>query len=215
MRSKETSDDYRYFPEPDLPPLHVEPEWLDRLRASLPELPAARRDRFRDGLGLSGYDAGVLVADPDAASLFEATLAAAPAVSPKTVANWVTGEYLRLRNNGAVVTVQPAELAAIIRAIDAGEISRSNGKDVLEDHVAGGGSAAEIIERRGFTRISDTGALGTAVDEVLAANPNAVADYNAGKTQVIGFLVGQVMKTTKGQADPSVVGSLLRERLDG
>jgi aspartyl-tRNA(Asn)/glutamyl-tRNA(Gln) amidotransferase subunit B len=214
MRSKETSDDYRYFPEPDLPPLHVEREWLDRLRASMPELPAARRDRFRDAFGLSGYDAGVLVADPDAASLFEATLAAVPGASPKTVANWVTGEYLRLRNSGAVVNVDPAELAAIIRGVDAGEISRSNGKDVLEDHVTGGGSAAEIIARRGFAQISDTGALGATVDEILAANPNAVADYKAGKAQVIGFLVGQVMKATKGQAEASIVQRLVRGRLD-
>ena len=214
MRSKETSDDYRYFPEPDLPPLHVDREWLDRLREGMPELPAARRARFRNDLGLSPYDAGVLVADPDAASVFEATLAAAPAASAKTVANWVTGEYLRLRKSGAVVTVKPAELAAIIRAVDAGEISRSNGKDVLEDHVTGGGSATEIIARRGFSQISDTGALGTAVDEVLAANPNAVADYKAGKTQVIGFLVGQVMKATKGQAEASIVQGIVRERLD-
>ncbi|HET8785079.1 MAG TPA: Asp-tRNA(Asn)/Glu-tRNA(Gln) amidotransferase subunit GatB [Candidatus Limnocylindrales bacterium] len=214
MRSKETSDDYRYFPEPDLPPLHVDREWLERLREAMPELPAARRARFQRELGLSAYDAAVLVADPDAGALFEATLAVG-GVAPKSVANWVTGEYLRLRNAGAVRTVAPAELAAIIRAVDAGEISRANAKEVFEDHATGGRPAAEIIERRGFRQISDTAALGAAVDAVLAANPNAVADYKAGKTQVIGFLVGQVMKATKGQADASVVQALVRDRLDG
>ena len=180
----------------------------------MPELPAARRSRFQRELALSPYDAAVLVADPDAGVLFEATLAAG-GVAPKSVANWVTGEYLRLRKAGGVQTVAPAELAAIIRGVDAGEISRANAKEVFEDHVTGGGSAAEIIERRGFRQISDTGALGAAVDDVLAANPNAVADYKAGKPQVIGFLVGQVMKATKGQADASVVRALVRERLDG
>ena len=214
MRSKETSDDYRYFPEPDLPPLHVDPAWLDALRSTMPELPAARRTRFQHELGLSAYDASVLVGDPDSGALFEATLAADPSVSAKSVANWVTGEYLRLRNAGAVVTVSAAELASIITAVEAGEISRSNAKEVFEDHVTGGGATAEIIERRGFRQISDAGALGAAVDDVLSANPDAVADYKAGKTQVIGFLVGQVMKATRGQADASVVQGLLRDRLD-
>jgi aspartyl-tRNA(Asn)/glutamyl-tRNA(Gln) amidotransferase subunit B len=214
MRSKETSDDYRYFPEPDLPPLHVEREWLDRLRADMPELPAARRARFQETLGLNSYDASVLVADPDAAALFEATLAADANASAKTVANWVHGEYLRLRKGGAVVTVEASELAAIIRAVEAGDISRSNAKEVFEDHVTGGGPAAGIIERRGFRQISDTAVVAGTVDEVLAANPNAVADYQAGKTQAVGFLVGQVMKATKGQADASVVQKLVRERLD-
>jgi aspartyl-tRNA(Asn)/glutamyl-tRNA(Gln) amidotransferase subunit B len=217
MRSKETSDDYRYFPEPDLPPLHVDPEWLDRLRADMPELPAARRVRFREGLGLGPYDANVLVADRDAAALFEAALAADPAASPKSVANWVTGEYLRLRNAAtadAPVRVDPKELAALVRLVDEGGISRANAKEVLGEHVTTAKQVAGIVADRRLTQISDTSALGTAVDEVLAANPNAVADYKAGKTQVVGFLVGQVMKATKGQADASAVQTLVRERLD-
>jgi aspartyl-tRNA(Asn)/glutamyl-tRNA(Gln) amidotransferase subunit B len=217
MRSKETSDDYRYFPEPDLPPLHVDPEWLDRLRADMPELPAARRVRFREELGLGPYDANVLVADRDAAALFEAVLAADPAASPKSVANWVTGEYLRLRNAAtadAPVRVGPKELAALVRLVDEGGISRANAKEVLAEHVTTAKQVAGIVADRGLTQISDTSALGTAVDEVLAANPNAVADYKAGKTQAVGFLVGQVMKATKGQADPSAVQILVRERLD-
>jgi aspartyl-tRNA(Asn)/glutamyl-tRNA(Gln) amidotransferase subunit B len=217
MRSKETSDDYRYFPEPDLSPLHVDREWLDGLREAMPELPAARRARFHNDLGLSAYDAAVLVADRDAGAVFEATLRADGAAPAKSVANWVTGEYLRLRNaatGDAPVRVDPRELAALVRLVDEGGISRSNAKEVFAEHAATQAPVARIVAERGFTQISDTGALGAAVDDVLAANPNAVADYTAGKTQVVGFLVGQVMKATKGQADASVVQGLVRERLD-
>jgi aspartyl-tRNA(Asn)/glutamyl-tRNA(Gln) amidotransferase subunit B len=215
MRSKETSDDYRYFPEPDLPPLHVDPAWLDALRAAMPELPAARRARYSETLGLSPYDAAVLVADPDATALFEATLAADASLAPKAVANWVTGEYLRLRRAAdGPIAVAPAELAAIIAAVEAGTLSRANGKEVLEGHVASGHAAARIIEERGFRQISDEGTLGTAVDEAIAANPAAVADYRAGKAQAVGFLVGQVMKATRGQANAALVQAAVRERLD-
>ncbi|MEA2578636.1 MAG: aspartyl-tRNA(Asn)/glutamyl-tRNA(Gln) amidotransferase subunit, partial [Chloroflexota bacterium] len=217
MRSKETSDDYRYFPEPDLPPLHVDPAWLDALRAVMPELPGARRARYQAALGLGGYDAAVLTADPDATALFEATLAAAEGIAPKSVANWVTGEYLRLRKGAAAdaaVRVEAAELAAIIRAVEAGDLSRSNAKEVFEAHVESGEPAATIIATRGFRQISDSGAVGTAVDEVLAANPAAVADYRAGKVQAVGFLVGQVMKATRGQANAAIVQAAVRERLD-
>ncbi len=214
MRSKETSDDYRYFPEPDLPPLHVDAAWLDDLRSALPELPAARRARYRDVLGLGAYDAGVLAADPDATALFEATLAADGAVTAKAAANWVTGEYLRLRKAGAVATVSPIELAVIIRAVDEGSISRANAKEVFEDHVTGGGQAAAIIAERGFAQISDAGAVAAAVEAALAANPAAVADYRAGKGQAVGFLVGQVMKATRGQANAALVQAAVRERLD-
>ena len=215
MRIKETSDDYRYFPEPDLPPLHLDPDWLGRIRAALPELPAARRARYRDDLGLTPYDAGVLVADPAATALFEATLAAAPGAGPKPVANWVTGEYLRLRNAAAgPVEVAPAELAAIVEAVTAGSISRAQGREVLEAHVAGGETAAAIIAARGFRQISDAGSVGAAVDAALVANPAAVADYRAGKEQAVGFLVGQVMKATRGQANAALVQAAVRERLD-
>ncbi len=217
MRSKETSDDYRYFPEPDLPPLTVDPAWLDRLRAGLPELPAARRTRYAAAFGLSAYDASVLVADRDAATLFESTLEADAALAPKSVANWVTGEYLRLRNAappGEPISVAPAELAALVRLIDHGGISRANAKETLAAHAATTAPVASIVAERGYQQISDTGVVGSAVDEVLAANPNAVADYRAGKTQVVGFLVGQVMKATRGQADAGVVQAVVRERLD-
>jgi aspartyl-tRNA(Asn)/glutamyl-tRNA(Gln) amidotransferase subunit B len=215
MRSKETSDDYRYFPEPDLPPLHVDPAWLERLRAGLPELPAARRDRYIEALGLSAYDAGVLTNDPDATALFEATLGAEPTLDAKAAANWVTGEYLRLRKTGeGPVRVDPRELAALIRLVEDGSISRSNAKEVLEQHALDGAAVADIVAARGLRQINDAAALATTVDEVLAANPAAVADLRAGKGQAIGFLVGQVMKATRGQANAALVQQTVRERLE-
>lgn len=215
MRAKETSDDYRYFPEPDLPPLHLDPSWLAALADALPELPAARRARYRDDLGLSPYDASVLVADPDAARLFEATLAAGPDVGAKAVATWVAGEYLKLRNaSSSPVDVDPVQLAAIVAAVADGSISRANGREVLDAHVATGESTQAIITARGFAQISDAGALQTLVDDVIAANPTAVADYRAGKAQAVGFLVGQVMKASRGQANAALVQTAVRARLD-
>ena len=215
MRAKETSDDYRYFPEPDLPPLHLDPAWLAVLADALPELPAARRERYRDALGLSPYDAAVLVADPDAARLFEATLAADPGLASKPVATWVTGEYLKIRNASPTsVAVDPTDFAAIVRAVSDGSISRANGREVLEAHVTGGESAASIIAARGFVQISDAGTLDTLIDEVFAANPTALADYHAGKAQAVGFLVGQVMKASRGQANAALVQAAVRARLD-
>ena len=215
MRVKETSDDYRYFPEPDLPPLHLDAAWLARIRAELPELPGARRTRYRDTLGLSPYDAAVLVADPDASALFEATMAAVPGLEAKPVANWVTGEYLRLRNASTdPVRVAPAELGAIVEAVGSGSISRAQGREVLEAHAVSGEVATAIIADRGFRQISDSGSVAAAVDDVLAANRAAVADYRAGKAQAVGFLVGQVMKATRGQANAALVQAAVRERLD-
>ncbi|HEY7735325.1 MAG TPA: Asp-tRNA(Asn)/Glu-tRNA(Gln) amidotransferase subunit GatB [Candidatus Limnocylindrales bacterium] len=215
MRTKETSEDYRYFPEPDLPPLRVEPAWLDVLRAALPELPGARRERFQSALGLSAYDAEVLVADLDASRLFEATLAARPNLEPKQVANWVTGDYLRIRNAAALdVSVDPASLAEVIERVIGGSLSRSNAREVFEAHVETGEAVATIVDARGFHQISDTNALEAIIDEVLGSNPDAVADVRAGKAQAVGFLVGQVMKATRGQANAATVQSAVRKRLD-
>jgi len=215
MRVKETSDDYRYFPEPDLPPLHLDPAWLDRLREALPELPAARRGRYQESLGLSAYDATVLVGDPEASRLFEKALAVDGSLDPKQVANWVTGDFLRLRNQAAgPIEVAPAELAALVRLVGDGSISRANAREVLELHVASGDTTAAIVEARGFRQISDAGALGATIDEVIAANPAAAADYRAGKVEVVGFLVGQVMKSTRGQANAALAREAVRERLD-
>jgi aspartyl-tRNA(Asn)/glutamyl-tRNA(Gln) amidotransferase subunit B len=214
MRSKETSDDYRYFPEPDLPPLRVDAAWLATIRGELPELPAARRARYRDVLGLSAYDAAVLVADADAGRLFEATLAAASGLEAKPVANWVTGDYLRIRNaTDGPVSVEPAALADLVRRVGDGSINRSSGREVLEAHVATGEPIEAIVARLGLRQISDADSLGPVVDQVLAANPAAVADVRAGKPQAIGFLVGQVMKATRGQANAAVVQAAIRERL--
>jgi aspartyl-tRNA(Asn)/glutamyl-tRNA(Gln) amidotransferase subunit B len=215
MRSKETSDDYRYFPEPDLPPLRVDAAWLREVRAALPELPGDRRLRYVTGLGLSAYDAAVLTADADAGRLFEATLAAGTGVDTKAAANWVTGEYLRLRNaaQGQAVTVEPAELAALIGLVADGTLNRTSAREVLDDHASSGDSVASIVDRRGLRQISDSDALGTVVDEVLVANPDAVADVRAGKEQAIKFLVGQVMKATRGQANAAVAQAAIRQRL--
>jgi aspartyl-tRNA(Asn)/glutamyl-tRNA(Gln) amidotransferase subunit B len=215
MRLKETSDDYRYFPEPDLPPLHLDPAWLDEIRRRLPELPGARRTRYRDVIGLSAYDAGVLVADPDATAAFEATLVADPGLDAKPVANWVLGEYLRLRNAaGGPIAVDPGELAAIVRAVGEGSISRAHGREVLGEHVASGARAADTIAARGFRQLTDETAVTAAIDQVLADHPAAVADYRAGRAQAVGFLVGQVMKATKGQANAAQVQAAVRRRLE-
>jgi aspartyl-tRNA(Asn)/glutamyl-tRNA(Gln) amidotransferase subunit B len=214
MRSKETSDDYRYFPEPDLPPLRVDSAWLTGIREGLPELPAARRARYVEALGLSAYDAAVLTADADAGRLFEATLAAAPGLEAKPVANWVTGDYLRARNAASEpVAVAPAALADLVGRVAAGSINRTSAREVFEAHVATGEPIGAIVQRLGLSQISDAGALGPIVDEVLAANPAAVADVRAGKPQAIGFLVGQVMKATRGQANAAVAQAAIRARL--
>jgi aspartyl-tRNA(Asn)/glutamyl-tRNA(Gln) amidotransferase subunit B len=155
------------------------------------------------------------VADPDAARLFEATLAADGGLDPKHVANWVTGEYLRLRNASAdPVIVDPSDLAHLVRQVADTAISRGNAKEIFELHAATGEPAAALIAARGFKQISDAGALAEVVDEVLGANPGAVADYRAGKAQAVGFLVGQVMKATRGQANAALVQSAVRERLE-
>ncbi len=214
MRAKETSDDYRYFPEPDLPPLHIERAWLETLTAALPELPAARRARYQDVLGLSAYDAATLVADPDAAGLFEGTLAAQPDLEAKVVANWTLGEYLRLRkeSTNSVVALDPASFADLIRLVVTNAISGTNAKEVLARHLETGESPATLAQ--GYRKISDSDEVGSAVDAALAANPAAVADYRAGKAQAVGFLVGQVMKATRGQADAAAVQATVRARLE-
>jgi aspartyl-tRNA(Asn)/glutamyl-tRNA(Gln) amidotransferase subunit B len=220
MRSKEDSHDYRYFPEPDLPPLRVAPAWIEAVRAALPELPAARRSRYSDKLGLSTYDAGVIVAEPDLAIAFEAIRAAGPQLPAKEIANFVSGDYGRAvkesterTSDGLVRRASAVELADLLRRIGAGELSRTNAREVLVQHLAEGGTVGSIIKAQGFRQISDSDALGDAVDAVLLANPAAVADHHAGKPS-LGFLVGQVMKATRGQANAELVGKLLRERLD-
>ena len=218
MRVKETSDDYRYFPEPDLPPLNVDAAWLEGIRAALPELPAARRARYEAVHGLSAYDANVLASNQSATRVFEETLLSYPGVAPKTVSNWVSGPYLR----DSAITSFPREpksigqdLAAILHARDQDGISANAARSAFELVVLNGLTAAEALERLGDVReVSDESELGPIVDDVIAANEAAVADYRAGKAQAIGFLVGQVMKATRGQANAAMAGDALRARLD-
>ncbi|HEY1167447.1 MAG TPA: Asp-tRNA(Asn)/Glu-tRNA(Gln) amidotransferase subunit GatB [Candidatus Limnocylindrales bacterium] len=214
MRPKEAENDYRYFPDPDLPPLETTPEWLAEIAARLPELPAARRTRYRSAFGLSAYDAAVLVNDAAATALFEGALAADRGVPAKLLANWVAGEYLRLAKGEGSGSVDPVELAALVKLVADGAISGTNAKEVFAEHFVSGATMASIVEAHGFRQISDAGALGAAIDEVLAANPAAVADYRSGKGAAVGFLVGQVMKATRGQANAAMVQAALRERLD-
>ena len=218
MRAKETSDDYRYFPEPDLPPLRVDQAWIAEIRDGLPELPAARRTRY-EALGLSAYDAGVLVADPGMRGAFDAIRAAGPAVSAKEVANFVTGVAARVAKGGGYNATglpgagRPADVADLLTAILDGAVSRSVGRDLLERHLADGTPASALLAGAGPGPISDDTALLEHLDAVIAANPRAVADYRAGKP-VAGFFVGQVMKATAGAADAARVTQLVRERLE-
>jgi aspartyl-tRNA(Asn)/glutamyl-tRNA(Gln) amidotransferase subunit B len=215
MRAKEEENDYRYFPEPDLPPLVTTPEWLAEIKARLPELPAARRTRYQEALGLSAYDAGVIVNDSSATALFEGALAAGRGVPAKLLANWVTGEYMRLaKGEGSGGSADPAELAALVKLVADGAISGTNAKQVFAEHFSSGATVAAVVEVRGFRQISDVGALGAAIERALADNPAAVADYRAGKDAAIGFLVGQIMKATRGQANAAMVQTALRERLE-
>jgi aspartyl-tRNA(Asn)/glutamyl-tRNA(Gln) amidotransferase subunit B len=216
MRSKEDSHDYRYFPEPDLPPLRVDAAWLDEIRAGLPELPAARRVRYTTDFGLSAYDAAVLVAEPRATALFEGVRAASATVDIKAAANWVTGAFFGLLKTDpeAATRVDPVQLVDLLGRIETGELSGTNAKEVFAAHAATGESVAVIVESRGLRQISDVDALGRIVEEVIDANPQAVADYRAGKP-VLGFFVGQVMKATRGQANAALVQTAVRERLDG
>jgi aspartyl-tRNA(Asn)/glutamyl-tRNA(Gln) amidotransferase subunit B len=217
MRAKETSDDYRYFPEPDLPPLRVDAAWVDGIRAALPELPAARRERYV-ALGITPYDAAVIVADPAMTTAFEA-ISAAGAVPAKEVSNFVTGSHAKaskaggLNADGTAGASTPAGIAALLEAIVAGAVSRPVGRDLLDRHIADGSPAADLLATAGPGPISDDGSLLTQIDAVIAANPRAVADYHAGRP-VAGFFVGQVMKATGGAADAARVTALVRQRLD-
>jgi len=220
QRSKEEANDYRYFPEPDLPPLRPSPNWVAELRATLPELPAARRSRYTGELGLSAYDTGVLTADVALADYFDAVVAAG--ASAKAAANWVTGEFSRLLNQHAAdglrasaVALPPSGLAELIGEVEAGRVSNTNAKEVLARVFASGESPRAVIEAEGLGVVSDTGQIAAEVSAVIAAFPDQVAEYRGGKQQIYGFLVGQVMKRTGGRADAKQVNAELRRQLDG
>lgn len=218
QRSKEEAEDYRYFPEPDLPPLHSTAEWVEGLRASLPELPDARRRRYVDEWGLRGEDAALLVEDRAIAEFFEAAVAAAgDRVTPQSVANWTVGEVFRLlREAGTEIgraQLGPEQLVRTIRLVEDGAITSTVGKELLAEVFASGEAPDALVERRGLRQISDEAELEKLVRQVIDANPRAVADYRQGKGAAIGFLVGQVMRATRGQANAPAVARILREQL--
>ena len=216
MRSKEEAQDYRYFPEPDLLPVEVSEEMIARVRAGLPELPVARRRRFVERLSVSAYDAQVLTDDAAVADYFEACLAQHNA--PKSVANWIMNVVLGLVNERKIAIgafeVGPERLAALVRLVDDGKITAQVGRQVLGKMIETGKDAAAIVKAEGAEQISDAEALGAIIDQVIAQNMQPVQDYLDGKQAALGALVGQVMRATRGKADPKVAGALLRRRLD-
>jgi aspartyl-tRNA(Asn)/glutamyl-tRNA(Gln) amidotransferase subunit B len=215
MRSKEHAHDYRYFPEPDLAPLRVGDAWLDELRAQMTELPAARRARFMESYGLREYDAEVLTASRAIAEYYEK--AATRSGQPKTAANWVMGDLMgALKAVGREIAespVSPEQLGELVALIQKGEISGKLAKEIFPKMFASGEAAPAIIAREGLQQISDAGALEKIVDQVLANNAKQVEQFKSGKTTVLGFLVGQAMKASRGQANPGVVSDLLKRKL--
>ncbi|HEX5547870.1 MAG TPA: Asp-tRNA(Asn)/Glu-tRNA(Gln) amidotransferase GatCAB subunit B, partial [Ktedonobacterales bacterium] len=222
QRSKEEANDYRYFPEPDLPRLVVSREWVERIRAEMPELPDAKRERFIETYELSDYDADQLTAERAMAEYFEAAAQARPAKNriarAKSVANWVVGDLRRLLNAAgtdiSVSPVAPAAIAELVELVEANTINGKQAKDVLEKAFASGEAPGAIVAREGIAQISDQGELVAAVEAAIAENPKAVEDYKSGKTSAVQFLVGQVMKRTKGRAKPDAVSPLLVEKLE-
>jgi len=215
MRTKEDAHDYRYFPDPDLPPLEVSPEWVAQLQSSLPELPEIRRRRFMQDYELSADEAATLTAQRELANYFEAVASAAG--NHRAAANWILTELLReLRQAGIEITscrISAADLGALIRLIDNQTISGKIAKEVFPEMFATGQPPAAIIEAKGLVQITDTSAIEGIVDEVIAANPKEVEGYRAGKTALIGFFVGQVMKASGGKANPKAVNEILRKKL--
>ena len=215
MRSKEEAHDYRYFPEPDLPPLVVSKEFIERVRDAMPELPEARRKRFMEQYGLSYSDASQLTSERALADYYEA--AARAAANPRGASNWIRTELLReLETAGVPVQsspVSPEELGALVRLVDEGRISGKQGKEVLVEMFATGKGAQAVVEARGLAQMSDTGELERIVGEVIQANPQQLAQYRAGKETLLGFFVGQVMKASQGKANPKMVNELLRKKL--
>ncbi len=217
MRIKEGSSDYRYFPEPDLGPIEVTADQMTQWRSELPELPAQKRHRYEDDLGLSAYDARILTEDQAMTAYFEATIAAS--ANAKLVANWLMGDISAYLNTEklsiADIPLKPDSLAEMVAMIEDGTISNKIGKDILPELLTQGGSAKALVESKGLIQISDTGAIETAIAAVLAANSTELEQYRAGKTKLLGFFVGKVMKETGGRADPKLTNQLLLKQLNG
>ena len=215
MRSKEEAHDYRYFPDPDLVPLKLEQEWIDRFTSTLPELPAMRARRFVTEYGLPEYDAAVLTASKGMADYFETSVKQFN--QPKTVSNWVMGELTRELNNSgtdiAASPVNPERLVGLLQMVDKGTISLKVAREIFPDVYSSGKTPERIVQEKGLTQVSDEGALEKIIEEVLAKSPTQVAQFKEGKQQVLGFLVGQVMKSSGGKANPGKVNELLKKRL--
>ncbi|MCL5883531.1 MAG: Asp-tRNA(Asn)/Glu-tRNA(Gln) amidotransferase subunit GatB [Actinobacteria bacterium] len=217
LRSKEFAHDYRYFPEPDLVPLVATADFVDEVRAEMPELPEARSRRFMETLGLPGYDAEVLTSSRELADYYEECLAHYG--DAKVLSNWVMGELLGYLNATGQelgdLKVSPEQLAALIKLVDGGSINAKTGKEVFAEMCDTGKDPAEIVEARGLSQISDQSELEALIDKAIADNPKQVEQYRAGKQQVVGFFVGQVMKATRGRANPQAVNEMLRKKLAG
>lgn len=215
MRKKEEANDYRYFPEPDLVPFTVSEEYIEEIRKTLPELPDARKERYMESYGLTSYDADYLTNDKARADYFEAMVAAG--ADPKEAANWLMGDFAKkLSQSGlemAAAPVTAAALADLLGLIGKGTISGKIAKQVFSDMWETGKDAETIVKEKGLVQISDTGALEELADRIIAANPQSVADFKAGKKKAVGFLMGQIMKETKGKANPQVVNGILTKKL--
>jgi len=215
MRKKEGSSDYRYFPEPDLGPIHVPAAQRQAWQAELPELPAARRHRYGQELGLSEYDARVLTDERPMADYFEAAVAAGG--NPKAMANWLMGDlsaYLNAHKLSAhQLPFTPRRLVELVGLVEANTISGKTAKELLPELLANGGSPMALVEKRGLTMVSDPAQLTALVEEVLAAHPKEVDQFRQGKTKLKGFFVGQLMKKTRGKADPRLANRILAQTL--
>ena len=221
MRSKESAHDYRYFPDPDLLPLVIDSQWINEVRAELPELPAARRGRFMSQYSLSDYDADLLTSRKDVADYFEAALKTH--VNPKILSNWIVGDLFRVLKERRLDEqfyiecwpIPAQHLAEMVQLIDQGKISGRIAKSVFEAMLDSGKAPWQIVSERGLEQVSDIGSIESAIDQVLAANAKQAAQFKSGNDKVFGFLVGQVMKATQGRANPKKVNELLREKLNG
>ncbi len=220
MRSKEEAHDYRYFPEPDLIPVHVDEKWISRVRDALPELPAQKRSRYVAELGLTAYDAGVLVSSAALAKFFEDTLKALSGDGKslaKMVSNYLSGEFSRLMNEENVelsaTKITPKHLAEIVKLQTANVISSSGAKTAIGIAWKSGEAVDLIVDREGLKQVSDTGALEKAVDDIMAANPGQLAEYRSGKDKLLGFFVGQAMKATGGKANPGMLQEIVKRKL--
>ncbi|SEA76975.1 aspartyl/glutamyl-tRNA(Asn/Gln) amidotransferase subunit B [Desulfuromusa kysingii] len=215
MRGKEEAHDYRYFPDPDLLPLQVSDEWVEKVRSCLPELPGVKLQRYQDEMGLPAYDAGVISSERPLAEYFEALVGRYD--KPKICSNWVMGEVLgALKEHNLTIDqcpVTPELLAGILQRIDDATISGKIAKTVFEEVWNSGKTADEVIAEKGLKQVTDTGAIESIVNEVIAANPSQVAEYLGGKEKMLGFFVGQVMKASKGKANPGMVNQLLKKKL--